>query len=253
MKANWSLVLNIVLFFGVIIAIARLVRLRNKVSTQSRKATTPNIFEGDEGNDDIISVRKLADDESDDLSEYNIKLSTVSSDDSVEVEDIDEAPHTTMSLDNSKASKSTPEIEPDPNSMLMIFLVAKDEQVFAGYELLQAVLASGLRFGEGNIFHKHQNNNGQGTILFSLAAATAEGTFDLQNMGSYSVRGLCLYMHTSGNASIDSERFDLMHTTAKLLAEDLQARLLDDKQQVMDEAGVERYHASINGAVEETV
>lgn len=241
MKANWSLVLNIVLFFGVIIAIARLVRLRNKVSIQSRKFDTPNIFEGNEGSDDIISVRKLADDEDDDLSEYNIKLSTVSSDDPAEIETLDET------------SKSKPESAPDPNNMLMIFLVAKNEQEFAGYELLQAVLASGLRFGEGNIFHKHQNNNGQGTILFSLAAATAEGTFDLQNMGSYSVRGLCLYMHMSGNASIDNERFDLMHTSAKLLAEDLHARLLDDKQQVMDDSSVERYRSSINGALEETV
>ena len=134
----------------------------------------------------------------------------------------------------------------------MLFLVTKNDQEFAGYELLQAVLASGLRFGEGNIFHKHQSKNGQGTILFSLAAATTEGTFDLQNMGSYSVRGVCLYMYMSGNASIDNERFSLMHKTAKLLAEDLKASLLNDKQQVMDEASVEHYRAIINGSLEET-
>jgi cell division protein ZipA len=60
-------------------------------------------------------------------------------------------------------------------STVMMFLSAKENRQFAGYELLQTVLASGLRFGEGQLFHRHQFSNGQGPVMCSLAAATASG------------------------------------------------------------------------------
>ena len=101
---------------------------------------------------------------------------------------------------------NTPVSEQTAPPTLMMFLLAKEKRQFAGYELLQTVLASGLRFGEGNLFHRHQFPNGQGPVLCSLAAATPSGTFDLQNIGAFSIRGLCLFMYTSKNSTIDRER-----------------------------------------------
>jgi cell division protein ZipA len=134
--------------------------------------------------------------------------------------------------------------ETNSPSTLMLFLLSKENRQFAGYELLQTVLAAGLRFGEGGLFHRHQLASGHGPVLCSLAAATATGVFDLQNMGAFSVRGLCLFMHRSEQPNIDSERFNIMLDTAKQLAEGLDAHLLDDQRKPLTQARIEQYYQS---------
>ena len=130
--------------------------------------------------------------------------------------------------------------------MQNMFLLAKENRQLAGYELLQTVLAAGLRFGEGQLFHRHQYSNGQGPVLCSLAAATASGVFDLQNIGAFSVRGLCLFMQSSGNPTIDAERFAIMLETAKQLSDGLDTFLLDEQRQPLTEASIARYQSLLN-------
>jgi cell division protein ZipA len=128
----------------------------------------------------------------------------------------------------------------------MMFLLAKENRQLAGYELLQTVLAAGLRFGEGHLFHRHQSPNGQGPVLCSLAAATPSGIFDLQNIGAFSVHGLCLFMEASGNPTIDAERFAIMLDTAKQLSEGLDTYLLDDHRKPLSDASIQRYYRVLN-------
>jgi cell division protein ZipA len=123
----------------------------------------------------------------------------------------------------------------------MMFLLAKNNQQLGGYDLLQTLLAAGLRFGDEQLFHRHQLSNGQGPVICSLAAATDTGVFDLQNMGSFSARGLCLFMESSGNASIDAERLAIMLDTAKGLSESLDTYLLDDERVPWSETSLARY------------
>lgn len=235
MKANWSLVLNVILLFGVFFAITRLILLRKK-----EIRITDNVVNNDyKDTDDIIAVRKL--DSKENLDEIGFKLSPTNKN-NVKTEELNEKD--VPKNQENQVKRDSYKI--DCSKMIMIFISAKEHQEFAGYELLQSLLASGLRFGEGNIFHKYQKTNGQGAVLFSLAAATQTGTFDLQTMGSCSVRGLCIYMYLSGNHNIDSERFNLMYETAKSLAEDLNANLLDDKQNIFSSDSLDRYNSYIN-------
>jgi cell division protein ZipA len=127
-----------------------------------------------------------------------------------------------------------------------MFLLAKENRQLAGYELLQTVLAAGLRFGEGHLFHRHQHPNGQGPVLCSLAAATPTGVFDLQNIGAFRVHGLCLFMQASGNPTIDAERFAIMLDTGKQLSEGLGTHLLDDRRQPMCDESIQRYYRLLN-------
>ena len=216
MQANWSLVLNILLLVGVITLISRMMKARrqdlNVVESQ------PSIGQAPAGlQDDIIAVRKIASEE-----EVTIRP----------------APEVT--------TRRQPSIQPrahvEPASSLMIFLLAKENRQLAGYELLQTVLAAGLRFGEGHLFHRHQCPNGQGPVLCSLAAATPSGVFDMQNIGAFSVHGLCLFMHASDNATIDAERFSIMLDTAKQLSEGLDTYLLDDQRRPLTEESIQRYY-----------
>lgn len=249
MQMNWSIILNVVLLMGVIFAIMRVLRSRKKLAyaEMSSPSLGPQLAAEPIQNDDIIAVRKL-----------NVEASNFYAADEEELAPVEESTMTAPDSDSPTEARQSAYREEAPVSMtmdtppLMMFLLAKANRQLAGYELLQAVLSAGLRFGEGNLFHRHQYANGQGPILCSLAAATDEGVFDLQNIGAFTVRGLCLYMHPSGNPGIDAERFDIMLDTAKTLSEDLDTHLLDERRKPLSDASIQRYHQRLN-LIEEAV
>lgn len=238
--ANWSVILNVLLLVGVIFSIVRMVQAKRAIASSKRnfRAESPRTPPAQES-DDIISVRRIEPEEAaalppsefDSANQVEVKLE-------VEPEEADGAADT-------KAASMPP-------ASVMVFLLAKDERQLAGYELLQTILAAGLRFGDGQLFHRHQMLNGQGPIVCSLATATADGTFDLQNMGALSVRGLCMFMEASGSASIDKERLSIMLATAKQLSEGLDTHLLDDMRKPWSEESLQRCY-QVLGIVSEEV
>lgn len=253
MQANWSLILNILLLVVVIIAIVRMIKARRPNSTtisRSRERTLVNEHSKPNTNhtiygDDIIAVRKVGDKDTEKntsektLSEPMTPRLIADGDDFLE--------------DNKSSSKINSKKAPSfaaTEKTLMMFLVARENRQFAGYELLQTVLAAGLRFGDDGLFHRHQLPNGDGDIICSLASATATGTFDLQNIGAFSVRGLCLYMHLTTSTQVNKDRFTLMLNTANVLMEGLDAHLLDDERQPITDERLTRYQHDLQNEVE---
>ena len=96
-----------------------------------------------------------------------------------------------------KAQNDTPSkpAAPEPTPVIL-YLMAPSNSTFGGYELLQALLSAGLRFGEQQVFHRHEHKDGRGKTLFHCASAESPGTFDLSKMGSFATRGLCLFFNT---------------------------------------------------------
>lgn len=227
MQANWSLILNVLLLIGVVVAIGRLMKARrqnlNNIAYQPSLGKVEN-----KSFDEVIAVRKV----NPDFVELSTKEEMTPS---INLHSLGETEQITETDNNLNPSKS-----------IMMFLQAKENRQLAGYELLQTILSVGLRFGEGHLFHRHQHPNGQGPVLCSLAAATSTGVFDLQNIGAFSVRGLCLFMQSSGNRTIDAERFSIMLETAKQLSDDLDTYLLDDKQQPLTQEKLNNYYRILN-------
>lgn len=256
MLANWSLILNVLLLIGVIIAIGRLMKARRQNLNYERYKPTSgkseySVYDKKLAHDDIIAVRKV---------NKEVLLTT-------QPEEVNEAPPKSaktppvlMSQVPEAATEPMPIMQEQPidkvpesssekkaiPSTVMLFLLAKDNRHFAGYELLQTLLTCGLRFGEGNLFHRHQLPNGQGPISCSLAAATATGVFDLQNMGAFSARGLCLFMHTSQDARLNTERLSIMLDTAQQLSEMLNAHLLDEQRKPLTTERVADYYKMLH-------
>jgi len=232
MRANWSLILNVLLLVGVIIAIGRMMKERRRNNAPA-VPQRPSVGYGEkENSDDIIAVRKIS-------REVTVGQPTLQSTRQSDIRPT--IPARSPSLGNVK-----PILDDRASLPIMIFLLAKENRQLAGYELLQTLLATGLRFGEGQLFHRHQSPNGQGPVLCSLAAATASGVFDLQNIGAFSVRGLCLFMQASGHPAIDSERFEIMLDTARQLSEGLDTHLLDEQRKPLTDASLKRYYESLN-------
>lgn len=233
MQANWSLILNVLLLIGVVVAISRVIAERRKNHQSPPKKPAVGLVEKT-NYDEVVSVRKVIMDES---------IEPVGSGQLVQSQDVSQITHSSVQSTRLQGD-SNPELASQAVSV-MIFLLAKDNRQLAGYELLQTLLACGLRFGDGQMFHRHQHLNGQGPVLCSLAAATETGTFDLQNIGAFSVHGLCLFMQASGNSTIDAERFTIMLDTAKQLSDDLDTHLLDEKRKPFSKASLQWYHRTL--------
>jgi cell division protein ZipA len=116
---------------------------------------------------------------------------------------------------------------------LVIYVVAEAGKPYFGYELLQALLSAGMRYGDMNIFHRYERSHGRGTPLFSLASASDPGTFDLNRMGEVSCKGLCLFMNIS-ECKDPIIAFEKMVDTAQQLIDDLGGELRDSDGKKMD-------------------
>jgi cell division protein ZipA len=270
MQANWSLILNVLLLTGVLIAIIRMLRTKRTVEAPAR-AQQPSVGKNFDKMDDVIAVRKVNREtpmpsvmQAAFSSSTSAPISQPSLQARTQPQSLHERAH---SAPNLVASHQEPQAAVETLSVaavveeqvvvtqqsftpssLMIFLLAKENRQLAGYELLQTILSAGLRFGEGHLFHRHQYPNGQGPVMCSLATATASGVFDLQNIGAFSVHGLCLFMQSSGNASIDLERFTIMLDTARQLSDDLDTHMLDDERHAWSDMSEQRYLAMLSPA-----
>ena len=121
--------------------------------------------------------------------------------------------------------------------------VVCSEHGFNGEDLLRAILAYGLRFGDMSIFHRHEQPTGQGRILFSMAKAVEPGIFDLEAMTGEDIPGVSFFLSLPGVNSISA--YDIMVDTVKRLATELQGHVLDEQQQPLTRQLIEHYRERV--------
>ncbi|WP_439888744.1 cell division protein ZipA [Pseudomonas sp. MBLB4123] len=128
--------------------------------------------------------------------------------------------------------------------VLVINVVARDDGGFKGPALLQNILESGLRFGEMDIFHRHESMAGNGEVLFSMANALKPGTFDLDDIEGFSTRAVSFFLGLPGPRH-PKQAFDVMVAAARKLAHELNGELKDDQRSVMTAQTIEHYRQRI--------
>jgi cell division protein ZipA len=131
--------------------------------------------------------------------------------------------------DNKNSRKKIVEIEPQ---VIVLSVVMPANQQMLGAALLPTLLTLGLKYGEMNIFHRHQDNAGQGKVTFSLANIMNPGSFDLDTIETFATRGVSLFM-TLPNTSDPFNVFEQMLNAAKQLAQEFNAQVLDDKRNIL--------------------
>lgn len=153
----------------------------------------------------------------------------------------------------SRQTSKMPENQKGPkaleNNLVMLYLMAPENQPYNGYELLQALLSAGLRYGKMQIFHRHEQKTGRGDVLFSLASATSPGTFELPKMGGFSCAGLVLFFETA-KVKNAKKAFEVMIDTANQLAEDLGGDILDEERELLSDDKIAEIADSLGLLVE---
>jgi cell division protein ZipA len=151
--------------------------------------------------------------------------------------------------DDVKTAKKEPSIAQVPKptvtpEVLIVSVVMPENQQISGAALLPTLLTLGMKFGDMNIFHRHQDNAGNGKVTFSLANIMNPGIFDLDNMESFTTQGVSLFM-TLPNAGDAFVVFEQMLNAAKQLALEFNGQLLDDKRNVMTKQTEQHYTGKI--------
>ncbi|MGB1261582.1 MAG: cell division protein ZipA [Cognaticolwellia sp.] len=150
-------------------------------------------------------------------------------------EAVDDMP--SMSATSNEKKPAAADIEPQ---VIVLSVVMQQGQAMSGAALLPTLLTLGMKYGEMNIFHRHQDNAGNGKVTFSLANLMKPGTFDLDDIENFSTQGITLFM-TLPNAGDAFEVFEQMLSAAKQLAVEFGGQLLDDKRSVMTKQTEQHY------------
>jgi len=165
--------------------------------------------------------------------------------------DVDEGPSFSSRDDDfpdENATKSPPRQsvsdQPAAEEVLVISVICRDAAGFKGPALLQNILESGLRFGEMDIFHRHESMAGNGEVLFSMANAVKPGTFDLDDIDLFSTPAVSFFLGLPGPRH-PKQAFDVMVAAARKLSQELNGELKDDQRSVLTAQTIEHYRQRI--------
>ncbi len=144
------------------------------------------------------------------------------------------------------SASSLPSVEA-PVVTLMLF--APEDRPYGGYELLQALLSNGLRYGSQQIFHYYQSQQPDSGVLFSCASAVNPGTFDLPNMGGFSTPGLILFFDAQA-VKEPKQAFEQLLQTIDSMVDDLGGQVCDAQQRLFTKQSLLSVHHQLDQYVQ---
>ncbi len=129
-----------------------------------------------------------------------------------------------------------------PDEVVIINVLARGGDQFAGDALMDLFLRHNLKFGDMNIFHRLDASSRQ--PLFSLASAVEPGTFDLAAMDSFRTKGVSLFMRLPC-AGDPLSCFNDMLLVARDIATTLSGDMKDEQFSVMTAQSIEHCRSRI--------
>ena len=126
--------------------------------------------------------------------------------------------------------------EPKLEELLILGVMAKSGSSFGGTELIGALRAQGLRFGDMGIFHREES--GTAERLYSVANAVEPGTFDLSDLETLQTPGLTFFMQLPVPSDA-LEALDEMILSARTVAATLGGDVKDDSMSALTGQTVE--------------
>ncbi|RKR06747.1 cell division protein ZipA [Kushneria sinocarnis] len=127
----------------------------------------------------------------------------------------------------------------DAEEVIVISVNARDEEGFNRPDLLQLVLACGLRYCEEmGVFHRFEAEAADSGLQFSMINSLKPGTFDLEDMDDGTLPSVTFLMPLPG-AEDAPMAFEAMVETAMVLVRNLGGELKDENRSVMTAQTIE--------------
>jgi cell division protein ZipA len=124
-------------------------------------------------------------------------------------------------------------------------LLSTSGRPMSGERVLHLLRQYGLRFGEMCLFHRFEESNGQGPLMFSVLRYTPDGPigFDLETMPQEKMDGLTFFLALPNTKAVHG--YDMMNSIANLLARDLAADVFDENMVPMSKQLREHYRHQV--------
>ena len=119
-----------------------------------------------------------------------------------------------------------------PDDVIVINVMARNGESFDGQLLMEVLLDCDMRFGDMDIFHRHEQPDGEGVVLFSMVNMIKPGSFSLSDTRCFETPGVSLFMTLPMKADAMTA-FTTMVTTAHKLQTALGAELKDEDRSAM--------------------
>lgn len=126
----------------------------------------------------------------------------------------------------------------EPEEVIVINVMAKKGELFAGSDLLPILMKHGMRLGNMSIFHKHADSSDNGPIVFSMANMVKPGTFDVTQMEEFSTPGVSFFLQLP-NAYGNMKSFEQMLSAADSIKASLNGDLKDEQRSVITRQTIE--------------
>ncbi|MHB1512558.1 MAG: cell division protein ZipA [Acidiferrobacter sp.] len=127
-----------------------------------------------------------------------------------------------------------------------INILAESAPVFRGPAIERAAQEGGLEFGNRNIYHRKNMQEGPCQFLYSLANLYQPGSFDPLRLDVFQTQGLTLFMSVP-SVPEPPVAFKDMVETARLLARRLGGRLFDTDRKPLTDGGLRAIQTQIQG------
>lgn len=124
------------------------------------------------------------------------------------------------------------------DEIVVISVMSRNEEGFAGTDLLNLMLACGLRYSEMGIFLRYETEDSESELQFAMTDVVKPGTFDLDSMDDFSTPGVTFLMPLPG-ARDSAAAFEAMVETAMVIVRNLGGELKDENRSVMTAQTVE--------------
>ena len=119
-----------------------------------------------------------------------------------------------------------------PSLVVVTHVVPHDEDGFCGEDILYLVNSCDLRHGEKDIFHRFEDEGGEGRVQFSMANSFNPGTFNPDTLLHERIHGVSLFMSLPGpDKAMDA--FEAMTEMASVIARNLGGDVHDETHSIM--------------------
>ncbi|WP_375750832.1 cell division protein ZipA [Vibrio sp. HN007] len=149
-------------------------------------------------------------------------------------------------LEPQEAQQEEPEME-----VLVLNVHTSGDVPFVGTKLFDSMEQNGLKYGEMDIFHRHNDLSGAGKVLFSVANMMQPGTLKHDDPDTFTTMGISFFMTLPCFGEAD-QNFKLMLRTAQQIADDLGGNVLDDQRNLMTPDRLADYRSQIRAFNERT-
>lgn len=123
--------------------------------------------------------------------------------------------------------------------IIVISVMARDDEGFSGTALLDLMLACGLRYDrEMGVFHRFETEDPESRLQFSMVNGVKPGTFPIEAIDDFRTPGITLLMPLPG-AEDCGAAFEAMVETAMVIVRHMGGELKDENQSVMTAQTVE--------------